>query len=317
MRRLSLFVMLLLSAPWAWAASAGGQAHNSTSGLTAGAGQYQFQDPATDHPVTVYYYKPNGYTADTPIVFVLHGLRRNAAEYRDSWAGYAEQNNLMVLVPLFTRDPYRGAAGYNLGNVFHPTNSLEARGRAKPDELNARSLWAFTLVERLFADFEAQREINNNPRYYLYGHGAGAQFAHRFALFMPEAHVEQIIVANSGWYTMPDGSIEWPYGTGGVPIVDDALLKSFYAQHMLLLSGGADTATRNTVMRQNRFTNAQGPHRLARANNYFAFAKQRAAAMGAPFNWQQWTVPGVGHSDSQMAPFAARYIATLANMAAN
>lgn len=304
MRRLLFLVLLLTPAAWALAATA--------SGLGAGAGQYQYADPATNHPVTVYYYKPRAYTASTPVVFVLHGLRRNAAEYRDSWASYAEQNNLMVLVPLFTRDPYRGAAGYNLGNVFHPTTSLEARGRAKPDELNDRSHWAFTLIERLFADFKTQREVNNNPRYTLYGHGAGAQFAHRFALFMPEAHAEQVIVANSGWYTMPDASIEWPYGTGGVPVVDDELLKSFYAQHMLLLSGGADTATTNTVMRQNRYTNAQGKHRLARAQNYYAVAKANAAAMNTPFHWQQWTVPGVGHSDSQMAPFAARYIATMA-----
>ncbi|MES1926038.1 hypothetical protein [Salinisphaera sp. T31B1] len=309
MKRVLYALLLCLTAPWALAASAGG--------LATGAGQYQYQDPATQRPVTVYYYKPAGYRPDTPVVFVMHGLRRNAAEYRDSWAGYAEQNGLMVLVPLFTRDPYRGAAGYNLGNVFHPTNSLEARGRAKPERLNPRPLWAFTLVERLFTDFKAQREVNDNPRYYLYGHGAGAQFAHRFALFMPNAHAEQIIVANSGWYTMPDASIEWPYGIGGVPFIDQAMLKSFYGQHVLLLSGGADTATSNTVMRQNRFTNAQGPHRLARAKNYYAFARDRAAALNTPFNWQQWTVPGVGHSDSQMAPFAARYIATMANMSAN
>ncbi|GAB3679730.1 hypothetical protein [Salinisphaera aquimarina] len=304
MRRLLFLVLLLIQAPWALAAT--------TGGLESGAGQYQYQDPATGHAVTVYYYKPNAYSAQTPIVFVLHGLRRNAAEYRDSWADYAEQNNLMVLAPLFERDPYRGAAGYNLGNVFHPTTSLEARGRAKPERLNARPQWAFTLVERLFSDFEANREANNNPRYYLYGHGAGAQFAHRFALFMPEARVEQIIVANSGWYTMPDASIEWPYGTGGVSIVDDALLKSFYAQHMLLLSGGADTATTNTVMRQNRYTNAQGKNRLVRAQNYYAVGQANAAAMNTPFHWQKWTVPGVGHSDDQMAPFAARYIATMA-----
>lgn len=305
MRRLALLIVLLLAAPLGFAAD--------SARLTAGAGQYVFQDPATDHAVTVYYYKPRAYTADTPVVFVMHGLRRNAAEYRDSWADYAEQNDLMVLVPLFTRDPYRGAAGYNLGNVFHPTNSRQARGRAKPDELNDRSQWAFTLIERLFADFKARRADNDNPRYTLYGHGAGAQFAHRFALFMPEAHVDRIIVANSGWYTMPDDTIEWPYGTGGVPLVDDALLASFVGQRMLLLSGGADTATTNTVMRKNRFTNAQGPHRLARAKHYYAAGKALAERLDAPLRWQQWTVPGVGHSDSQMAPFAARYIATMAD----
>lgn len=280
--------------------------------LHDGAGQYVFHDTATDRDVTVYYYKPRAYSPDTPVVFVMHGLRRNAAEYRDSWSRYAEQNGLMVLVPLFKRDPYRGSNGYNLGNVFHANTHLQAIGRAKSDQMNPRSLWAFTLIERLFSDFKARRVDNNNARYYLYGHGAGAQFAHRFAMFMPKARVKQIIVANAGWYTMPDRSIEWPYGLGGVPVVDDAMLKAFFAKHVLLLSGGADTRTHNTVMRQTRQAEAQGPTRVARSRHYIDFARSRAKQMNTPCHWQRWVVPGVTHSDAQMAPFAARYIAAMA-----
>lgn len=305
MRQLRLLCWLVLS----WMALSVAQA---APAIHEGAGQYVFHDAATDRDVTIYYYKPRHYTPDTPVVFVMHGLRRNAAEYRNSWSRYAEQNGLMVLVPLFKRDPYRGSNGYNLGNIFHATTHQQAIGRAKPDEANPRSLWAFTLIERLFSDFKAARADNHSSGYYLYGHGAGAQFAHRFAMFMPKARVKQIIVANSGWYTMPDTSIEWPYGLGGVPMVNDAMLKAFFAKHVLLLSGGADTRTHNTVMRQSPQANAQGPTRLARSRHYIDFARARAKQMNTPFNWQRWVVPGVTHSDAQMAPFAARYIAAMA-----
>ncbi|KAA0018711.1 hypothetical protein F0A16_09410 [Salinicola corii] len=301
-----LFALILLGLPWSLAHAA------SDRSLAEGAGQYTFQDPDTQSDVIVYYYKPSGYTPNTPVVFVLHGLRRNAKEYRDSWMKYAERNGLMVLSPRFSRDPYPGANGYNLGNVFNAKTHRERIGRAKPDELNPQPMWAFTLIERLFTDFDANRDSNNNPTYFLYGHGAGAQFAHRFAMFMPDSRAQEIIVGAAGWYTMPDKHVEWPYGTGGVPIVDDAALKSFFAQPVLLVAGGADTATIQTVMRKTPEAMAQGGNRVERTRNYFDFARERARALGAPFDWELWVLPGVTHSPSLMVPFAASYIAALA-----
>lgn len=278
------------------------------SGLPVGAGEYQYQDPATHESVKVYYYKPHAYTRNTPVVFVLHGLRRNAREYRDSWVKFAERHGLMILAPRFSRDPYPGANGFNLGNVFEATTRLELIGRALPERINPQSQWAFTLIERLFTDFKANRDTNDNPTYYLYGHGAGAQFAHRFALFMPETRAEEIIVGASGWYTMPDKSIEWPYGTGGVPVVDQDTIKWFLARPLLLLAGGADTATISTVMRKTPQAQAQGKNRVARTRHYFEFARQLAQELNTPFNWQLWVIPGVTHSPDQMTPFAAHYI---------
>lgn len=194
---------LLLSLPFSAAFAA-----KDDGGLAKGAHHYEFQDPVTQSDVTVYYYKPHDYTPDTPVVFVLHGLRRNAEEYRDSWVEYAERNDLMVLSPRFSRDPYPGANGFNLGNVFNAQTHRERIGRAKPDALNPQPKWAFTLIERLFTDFNAHRDRSNRPTYYLYGHGAGAQFAHRFAMFMPDSRAEEIIVGAAGWYTMPDKQVE-------------------------------------------------------------------------------------------------------------
>lgn len=277
--------------------------------LEEGAGRYTFRDPATQQDVSVYYYQPNNYTADTPVVLILHGLRRDAKEYRDSWAEYAEREGLMVLVPRFSSQAYPGGNGFNLGNVFQATSTEETRGFSRLEQMNPPEQWVFTLIERVFADFRSDRSTSNRETYYLYGHGAGAQVAHRFAMFMPESHAEEIIIGAAGWYTMPDESIAWPYGTGGVPMLDASATKAFLAQPMLLLAGGADTATLHTVMRQTPEANAQGATRVERTRYYYEFAERQARIQKAAFNWRHWVLPGVTHSPGQMTPFAARYIA--------
>ncbi|CAN0555144.1 unnamed protein product [Ectocarpus sp. 12 AP-2014] len=277
--------------------------------LEAGAGRYVFNDPATGQDVNVYYYQPNSYTADTPVVLILHGLQRDAENYRDSWAEHAEREGLMVLVPRFSAQAYPGGNGFNLGNVFKATSAEEARGFTQLEQVNPPDQWAFTLIERVFTDFKAYRNSSNRETYYLYGHGAGAQVAHRFAMFMPESNAEEIIVGAAGWYTMPDEAIAWPYGTGGVPMLDASATAAFLAQPMLLLAGGADTATLHTVMRQTPETNAQGATRVERTRYYYEFAKRQALSQNTAFNWRHWVLPGVTHSPGQMTPFAARYIA--------
>lgn len=298
------FVLMVLCAPLSMAA-----AQQPAMGLETGAGSYRFDDSATGRDVQVYYYQPENYTTDTPVVMVLHGLRRDAQEYRNSWAEYAEKEGLMVLVPRFSAQDYPGGNGFNLGNVFNATTPEETRGFTRAAELNPPEQWVFTLIERVFDDFKAHRNINQHDTYYLYGHGAGAQVAQRFAMFMPDSQVAEIIVGAAGWYTMPDASIEWPYGTGGVTPLDASALHAFYAQPILLLAGGADTATLHTVMRQTPETNAQGATRVERTRFYYEFAQRQARQQNTAFNWRYWELPGVTHRPSQMTPFAARYIA--------
>ncbi|CAM3603764.1 hypothetical protein EI168_07545 [Halomonas sp. FME1] len=305
--RILWFALMVLCLPLSTVA-----ANERVASLEAGAGRYVFEDLATRQEVGVYYYQPSNYTSDTPIVLILHGLRRNAKEYRDNWAELAEREGLMVLVPRFSAQAYPGGNGFNLGNVFKAGSAEQARGFTQLEEMNPPDQWVFTLVERVFADFRTHRSHSNRETYYLYGHGAGAQVAHRFAMFMPESNVEEIIVGAAGWYTMPDETIAWPYGTGGVPMLNATAREAFFSQPMLLLAGGADTATLHTVMRQTPETNAQGATRVDRTRHYFEFGERQARSLNTTFNWRHWVLPGVTHSPSQMTPFAARYIASRA-----
>ena len=51
--------------------------------------------------------------------------------------------------------------------------------------------------------------------YNMFGHSAGAQFVHRFIQFKPLSRVDKAVSANAGWYTLPDTTIDFPYGLKG------------------------------------------------------------------------------------------------------
>ena len=51
----------------------------------------------------IYYFKPHRYHADRPMVFVMHGVKRNADVYRNAWKELARQHNLLVVVPEFSK----------------------------------------------------------------------------------------------------------------------------------------------------------------------------------------------------------------------
>ena len=271
--------------------------------LAAGAGEYEFRNPDTGQAVHVYYYKPEGYTANTPVVVLLHGIKRNAETYRDGWTDIARQNNLMVLAPHFTRETYPGANGYNLGNVFHAESHEEITGKATPTQKNPPEQWSFSLPDAVYADF-VRRESTAQRGYTLYGHGAGAQFAHRYGLFRPQSLACRIIAANPGWYTYPDTAVDWPYGLRGVPGVTDQQINAYLAVPLTLMLGDDDVQAAG-VMRKTDNAEAQGPNRKARGERFYAYGRQLAKQHDTSFAWQLVHVAGAGHSNDQMAAAAA------------
>lgn len=247
-------------------------------------------------PLPVWYQLPDKVTPDTPVVIVMHGVNRDADRYRDEWAGIARTYRLIVIVPEFSRADFPGAGGYNTGYF------TAADGTPRP-----RQLWSFAAIEPLF-DAVRARFGTAVERYTLYGHSAGAQFVHRFVMFMPEARIAQAITANAGWYTMPDPATPFPYGTKGAP-VGEAALQAALGKPITVLLGTADTDTADPDLRTTPEANRQGPHRLARGQAFFAAARTRAKEWAVPFGWRIAFVPDVGHSNRLMAEAAARLIA--------
>lgn len=250
-------------------------------------------------PLPVWYAVPDEVTPATPVVFVMHGVGRDADRYRDEWAGLARDNRFIVIVPEFSQADFPGSGGYNTG-YFAAQN-----GTPRP-----RNLWSYAAIEPLFD--EARRRFGTKvPRYTLYGHSAGAQFVHRFVMLMPEARIEQAIAANAGWYMMPDLAADFPYGAKGAP-VHPVTLEAALGKPLTVLLGTEDNDPASPNLRTTPEANRQGPHRYARGLAFHAAGRDAAARMEVPFGWRVENVPGVGHSNGLMAQAAARLIAARA-----
>lgn len=246
-------------------------------------------------PLPVFYQLPERVTADMRIVFVMHGVNRDADRYRDEWAALARQHGFIVVCPQFSATDFPGALGYNTGYF------TEADGTARP-----RSQWSFAAIEPLFDDVR-RRFGTGAERYSIYGHSAGAQFVHRYVLFMPEARLDTAIAANAGWYTMPDRNIAFPYGLAETP-VGEAALGAALGKPLTVLLGTADTDRADADLRKTPEADAQGPHRYARGQAFFARGEAAAAASGVAFGWRLQRVPGIAHRNAGMAAAAAALI---------
>ena len=263
--------------------------------LTVGSGQFERDEAAgaTAERQRVFYHRPESWTPAGRVVVVMHGVNRDADRYRDEWRGLADQYGFLLVVPEFSQAKFPGDDGYNFGGM------VDDQGKPRP-----RERWSFNVVDRVFADV---RRLSGAERqaYSLYGHSAGAQFAHRFLLFAASPSVEMVVAANAGWYTLPVADEAFPYGLQGSP-AGEADVRAFLARPLVLQLGEADTDSAHSSLRRTPEANRQGPHRFARGKNFMAVAEVEAKRLGVPLAWKLVTVPGVGHSNGQMAEHAAR-----------
>jgi poly(3-hydroxybutyrate) depolymerase len=245
--------------------------------------------------IRVYASRPAGLAGDRPVVFVMHGVNRNADDYRDQWHELAMEHDFLLIVPEFSQENFPGSNGYNLGNLE------DSEGNPRP-----RHSWSYSAIEPLFDD--ARRRFRmSTPRYALYGHSAGSQFVHRFIFHVPSARVSQIVSANAGWYMMPDFQVAYPYGLAGSVITPEMLTKALSLPVTVLL-GELDTDPDHPNLRRAPEAMAQGAYRLARGQAFFRQAADYAGQTGVPFNWRLELVPRADHNNALMAPAAVPFL---------
>jgi poly(3-hydroxybutyrate) depolymerase len=259
--------------------------------LSAGAGRFEFVHGGTTIPV--WYYLPEGVRPDAPVLFVMHGVNRDADRYRNEWEPHAAKHGFILLCPQFTNADFPGEESYNFGNL------LDSKRRLRP-----RERWSFRFLEPIF-DEVRKATGNRSERYHLYGHSAGAQFVHRYLFFMPEARIARAVAANAGVWTVPDLAVDYPYGLGGVG-VDAAAQMALFTRPLVVLLGTADTDQTDIHLRRTAEAMVQGPHRFARGQYFFATARRESTQLGVPLAWRLATAPDIEHSNKRMAPFAVQ-----------
>ena len=240
----------------------------------------------------VMYNIPAKFKADTKVLFVMHGVKRNADTYRDAWKDYSDKHGFILLVPEFDSKKFPGSNSYNLANMN--------LGNGKVSD---KEKWSFSLIEKIFQDVRKRLKLTTS-KYHIYGHSAGAQFVHRFAIFYPEASLDLAIAANAGWYTALDTNILFPYGVNKIKLDP----KVIFNQRLVVLIGSRDNDPKHKYLRTTKEAMLQGKHRLARAHYFYDLAKKKASELKLRFNWQFKVVDGVAHSNSGMAKEAIKHL---------
>lgn len=258
------------------------------------AGPDRFELGNLGEPIEVFTHKPANYKGG-PLLVVVHGSDRNAAEYRDHAKPIAERLGVLVVAPLF--DAAR----------FTDERYKRGGGITKDGRLQPREQWTFNVIERLVAEVR-RREGRPDLPYYVIGHSGGAQFTARLAMYLPGG-ATRFVAANAGSYTFPDPAVKFPYGLRGLPpeLADETIIRRYLAAPLTLYLGTGDVLQ----LESDGFDFSpeamhQGPNRLARGHNFFATMKALAARRGWPFNWRLVETPGIAHSGSRM--FSAKEV---------
>ncbi len=288
------FVRLL--AALAFVVPAGtGSAAPADARLSDGSGSFGFPfvSAGTSGHIKVWYHRPATADADAPIVFVMHGTGRNGEGYRKAWIPLADARRFVLLVPEFSRAQYGG--NYNLERLTQRDGT-----RVPPEQ------WPYAAIENIFDAVRAANGFTART-YDIYGHSAGAQFVHRLAFLLPDARYRVAVVANAGWYTMPEGDVDWPYGLRGTA-VSAPQLTGVFSRRIIVLLGDRDVDPLDPDLRRTPEALAQGEHRFSRGHAFFDRAKRAAAQRNAPFAWALRVAPGVAHSNGGMAPHAAPFV---------
>lgn len=238
----------------------------------------------------VWTYRSPDTPADAPILFVFHGVQRDADKYIGEWVDLARKHRIVVIAPEYSREAFPGVEAYSHGWF------TEKDGTPRPPEK-----WSFATVEPVFAAVK-QREGLTAETYSIYGHSGGAQFAHRYVLAGGGPHLARVVSANAGSYAMTD-DVAWPFGVAGLPRGVWNAGKAFGVP-MTVLLGTADTDPNHKSLPRQPEAMAQGATRFVRGQNFYNRARARAAVYKVAFDWSCGFVKGVGHDNAGMAPVA-------------
>jgi len=262
--------------------------------LNSGSNQFVFTySGLPQKPINVFYNIPNGNRTNMPIVMLFHGDERNANEYRDIWINASNQYGFMVFAPEFNSTDFPGGSSYIIGNVYQDGNYPTIQ------TLNNESVWTFSIVEPLF-DYIKSNSGSNALTYNMFGHSGGGQFVHRFVLIKPDARYDKAVAANSGWYTVPDGVANFPYGILNCPIAT-INPNNYFSRKLYITVGELDNNGSDPTLRHNNASDLQGLNRLERANYFFSKSQIYANTIQSTFNWQFNTVANSGHNATLMS----------------
>jgi pimeloyl-ACP methyl ester carboxylesterase len=268
------------------------QAASATTQVPSGKWSFVFNDARgrADRPVRVYTYRPRQCDSACPIMFVMHGVKRDASSYRDYWEFAADRYGFIIIAPEFHAWPK--AAAYNLGDLATQAD---------------REKWSFSVIEHLFDEMR-----DGQKDYRIFGHAAGAQFVQRMALFRPDNRASVMVAASPGWYTMP----EWRKDKGFEPFPYSLLnsrageneLRQALAKRFVLMVAARDVEPDDENLGNSAGAKKQGEGNVERGENFFKAANAVANDLGVKLAWELIEVPDASQDGEKMSRAAAEML---------
>lgn len=191
-------------------------------------------------------YLPADLDPSRPVLTAVHGISRNPQDWMDRLRARADASRAPLLTPLFSESRY---------------SDFQRLGRHGKGERADHAL--IRLVESLSAEY------GFSPSMGLFGFSGGAQFAHRFVLAHP-GRVASLVLGAAGWYTWPDPTTAFPYGTRPINSLPGVRFDplNLLSVPMRVIVGERDTARDASLNCRKRIDTQQGRNRVVRAENW-------------------------------------------------
>ncbi|MBM3973281.1 MAG: hypothetical protein FJ301_04185 [Planctomycetes bacterium] len=221
------------------------------------------------------------------LLMVMHGVLRNADEYRDHAAPMGDRFDALIVAPRFDAERFPSRL-YQRGGI------LREDGTAAPP-----AEWTYSRLPELVAAVRARAEAPD-AKLYVIGHSAGGQFLGRCAAFA-DLGAERIVAANPGSVLLPTTAAPFGYGFGGLPaeLASEERLRAYLAAPLTLYLGTGDDG-HDEWLDTSAEAMAQGSGRHQRGLALWWTAKALAAQKGWPFAWRLVEARGVAHEHADM-----------------
>ncbi|MBK8097084.1 MAG: hypothetical protein IPK26_08255 [Planctomycetes bacterium] len=252
--------------------------------LPAGKSEHALQ--LGDVTLPVFVYKPEGWRG-TRMLLVMHGVLRNADEYRDHSVGMGDRFDALIVAPKFDAERFPSRR-YQRGGIVRQDGTA-----APPHE------WTYALIPQIATRMRELAGRDSLP-FWVIGHSAGGQFTMRMSAFHDTGAV-RLVAANPGTDLFPTRSLPFGHGFGSLPqeLSDDTQLQRYLAAPLTIYLGTADDVP-DENFDQSAEGMAQGAGRHQRGLACYWMGKTLAELKGWRFGWQLVEAPGVGHDHEKM-----------------
>lgn len=246
---------------------------------------------------TYFLYVPKTVRPKNNILVLIHGTPgrdewevETARYYIESWVGFAEENGIILITPVFDH------MNFSSRDIKLEVNRIGYRG------LSGREIGADDWVINIVDSIRRNLAIEDNG-ISLYGHSAGGQFVSRFMVTHPEM-INQAVITSAATYPQPDRNIPWPYGMGELhthvewwndirkeDVIPEAWKWAISSQIPLTIIVGMNDAEIPSER-----TGQDGTTRYIVAKNWIREMTSFAEGYGLGCNFQLELIPGKGHS---------------------